>query len=82
MDENTPHTDQEKILALFAIIDDPQGWYEGLSYQQKLFCRAWLFTGKHVFARALLQKMLPQRLEERSLVAPVEGVQNLVVNFA
>lgn len=72
-------TDSEKLLELFRIIDDPDGWYSSLSVTEQLFCRAWLVTGNRLFAYALLQKVLPEQVDYRVGVVPVEGFQNLVV---
>lgn len=79
--EDVPTLEENSLLELFRIIDHPQEWYAGLNYQQKLFCRAWLFTGNDAFAKVLLAKVLPKKSEDLIAVAPVEGFGDLVMKF-
>ncbi len=75
-------TDEEKILELFRVIDDPDAWYEGLTVTEQLFCRAWLVTGNRLFAYALIQKVLPEQIDNRVRVTPVECSGYLIMQRA
>lgn len=75
-------TDEGKLMALFGIIDDPDAWWEKLSYQQQILCKGWLLTGNRLFADALLQKMLPERVLNRGPVASLESVPHLIMQVS
>lgn len=74
-----PYSDEEKLLAIFRIIDDPRGWYDTLDTQQRILLRGWLRTGNRLFAKALLNKMLPEQVHQRILVSPLESVPRLIM---
>lgn len=75
------NSEEGKLLALFALIDDPDAWYETLDYQQQILLHGWLTTGNRLFAKALLNKMLPKKVDEPVLVSFGEGFQNTVMEI-
>ncbi len=72
-------SDEQKLLALFRIIDDPDGWWDSLNYQQQILCKGWLLTGNRLFADALLNQMLPEQVIDSFPVAPVKRLSYATV---
>jgi hypothetical protein len=75
-------SESEKLLELFKIIDDPDRWYDSLSYQQQILCKGWLLTGNRLFAKALLGKILPHQVDHAIRIAPLGGLSNPMVKFS
>ena len=78
---NDQLSDNEKLIALFEIIDDPVKWFYSLSYQQRIMCKGWLATGNRQFANALLAKMLPEQISKPLRVAVFKSSPNFNVSF-